>query len=522
MKYQLLIAVLLSSSAMEIFSSCEPVSIDGAAVSESRSTFVISDLHMGLGYVNADRREWNPTEDFRWPNALKGFLDMISEVGEGRADLVIAGDFLELWQPPDHIRCEGLGADYGCTVEELEEITRIVVDAHRNEFAELAAFAARDDNCVIIIPGNHDAALLIDSVWQLVESNLAADAGCVRRVGSGVWVSSDGWIVVEHGHQISPDPNRYSNWPMIVRRQDGKRYVQRPWGERFVQRVFNEEEKEFPLIDNLSPMSAGVRYRLAGQSRRETAADIAHFLKFNLLETSVRQEAAYLGEQGGDSVSVDVNMGRNLGYKLFLAALPTEDPFAQRLRDCSGNWSELCSELNRMTLDSERISDDEVKTLCEQAIARGRNVCWPTLGGLLVRAVRPGKHIIRSHIAERWRTSPRLQSFVYGHTHSFEKEWSLRLPGDYPATVSNSGAFQRVIDDAGFDEIADSLGVSPGDLLRLQALEQLPPCYTFVQLTNRDGRLSTSLKAWYMEESGPGLVTDPCGNRCARVGHGCR
>src|SRR5687768_11011626 len=71
-----------------------------APAPERRLLAFISDLHMGLGRDPATR-EWHKTEDFRWHGALAGFLREISQRGGGKTDLIILGDFLELWQPPD-------------------------------------------------------------------------------------------------------------------------------------------------------------------------------------------------------------------------------------------------------------------------------------------------------------------------------------------------------------------------------------------------------------------------------------
>src|SRR5262249_50689760 len=65
---------------------------------EPRMIVFISDLHFGLG--RRSDGSWSPKEDFRWPGALKGFLDEMGRRGNDRVDLVIVGDFLELWQPP--------------------------------------------------------------------------------------------------------------------------------------------------------------------------------------------------------------------------------------------------------------------------------------------------------------------------------------------------------------------------------------------------------------------------------------
>ena len=96
-----------------------------------RTIVFISDLHLGLG--KDANGKWFPTEDFRWPNAFKGFLNHISEVGNGAVDLVIVGDFLELWQPPANVPCKGPNDDYGCSLSEIKATVRAVIAGHQDE-----------------------------------------------------------------------------------------------------------------------------------------------------------------------------------------------------------------------------------------------------------------------------------------------------------------------------------------------------------------------------------------------------
>src|ERR1700730_689765 len=269
----------------------------------------ISDLHFGLGKL-ADGVTWNPREDFRWTSALGSFLYTIGAEGKDRVDLVIAGDLLELWQPPPGMDC-GKNPDLGCTVEQMQELTRIVVKAHARDLALLGAFADRGDNCLHVIPGNHDAALLLDSIWHLVLPALGAKEDRVRRVGSGVWSSSDGKVVAEHGHQIWPDVNRFDGWPTVTSR--GR--MVRTWGENFVQSIFNTEEDVYPVIDNLVPGSAGVKYRMRDRGIFGTAGDLLRFLSFSVFETSGAQMRRSLGPtqrtSGGEALW-DLQVGRSL------------------------------------------------------------------------------------------------------------------------------------------------------------------------------------------------------------------
>jgi hypothetical protein len=111
----------------------------------------ISDLHFGLG--RQANGQWSPKEDFRWGNALAGFLDELGARGAHHVDLIIVGDFLELWQPPPEIRCEGLGADTGCTIFEMVRIAQAVVSAHSNELTLLRDFSKRGENRNSYHPG---------------------------------------------------------------------------------------------------------------------------------------------------------------------------------------------------------------------------------------------------------------------------------------------------------------------------------------------------------------------------------
>jgi UDP-2,3-diacylglucosamine pyrophosphatase LpxH len=153
----------------------------------------ISDLHLGVGRQRGG--SWNPTEDFRWPKALEGFLNKLSEDGEERVDLVIVGDFLEMWQPPPEIPCRGAGPELGCTLDEMAALSRIIASAHGDALTSLRAFAERGENRLHIMPGNHDSTIRYQAVWQPIGDALHADSGRIDLVTSGIWSSQDGRIV---------------------------------------------------------------------------------------------------------------------------------------------------------------------------------------------------------------------------------------------------------------------------------------------------------------------------------------
>lgn len=483
---------------------------------DARLLAFISDLHLGLGR-QADGR-WHPWEDFRWPRALAGFLDELSRRGSERVDLVIVGDFLELWQAPPHVGCEGRSADLGCTLEEMEEITRTVVTAHPDALGALRQFSQKGENRLHVIPGNHDSTLLYERVWRLVANALGAESGRVALVRSGVWTSADGRTVAEHGHQIGSDVNRYENWPDIVKRVDGIDYVVRPWGERFVQRLFNAEETQYPIIDNLSPEAAGARYRMADRGLWRTAGDIARFLAFNLFETSLSQGRDFLGSGGAEGGEWSINAGRRLGADLFVNALDPGDPFRMQLLSDTADARSLRAELAALAADPDRLPDEEVKMLCDQIAVRKKRsagagteigLCTDgSLGSLAERALHSRARVMQRHIQGRQAQFPRMRVFIYGHTHQYERPWTVSPNGLVTVSVANTGAFQRVVDEAGF--LRRLAGRTPQEGLRTMTPDDLPACYTAVLVApDAAGRPAPTLVAWHMEENGAGTVTDP-------------
>lgn len=496
-----------------------------AAGSDTSGRFlaVISDHHMGLGRNAAGA--WSPTEDFRWPKALKGFLDSLSQRGSHAVDLVVAGDLFELWQPPKHIKCAGASADLGCTVEEMVMISDIVARAHAPELALLADFAERGENRVHLIPGNHDAALLLEPVWQKFAVPLRAAKGRVLLVRSGIWISADGYVVVEHGHQIGADVNKYAGWPdlsQLVRSEGGQTYVVRPWGERFVQLVFNDQEARYPIIDNLSPESAGVRYRMADRGLWRSLSDLARFIAFNVFETSAAQKTGLLGPPPANEPEEkrwDLPYARAAGHQLFAKALPPNDPFRAELLADNEHAAALRKEFDRLVADEKELSDGELRGLCDLAAATSEGawaLCRPAVLGALAEAtVVPLRWKLREHLKQRIDEFKRMRVFIYGHTHAMQAPWRLEVDSISAVVVANSGAFQRLIDDDGFMARVNAKKWSAAEGLRRLKPEDLPPCYGVILVPYEGARPVPGAQMWWMPEDGiAGEFVPPRDQRC--------
>ncbi len=169
---------------------------------------MISDLHFGLG----SRSE---LEDFRWPHALGGFLSHVGAWGADQVDLVILGDLFELWQHPD-VACRRQNRDQGCTDQEISAVVAEIARVHRPDCGCSASSQ-------FVAPTTSGSFLAIttplscsDSVWGIIVAAIGASSDRVSQAEDGVWVSSDGRVVAEQGHQIGEDVNKFRDWPTVT------------------------------------------------------------------------------------------------------------------------------------------------------------------------------------------------------------------------------------------------------------------------------------------------------------------
>jgi UDP-2,3-diacylglucosamine pyrophosphatase LpxH len=522
------LSVLLAFSAWGITAHAQAQACSSllpAPIQGGRYVAVISDLHFGAGMVGT---KWSLKEDFQWGKALKGFLTTLSACGNNKVDLVIAGDMLELWQTHDNKLCESKLPNRGCSIKELTGRTQTVVKAHAADLALFGDFADRGSNHVFVIPGNHDSALLFSEPWQHLKAAMKGKAGGISRVDDGVWKSGDGRIVVEHGHQIGSDVNKYPAWPKVYADgEKGEEYILRPWGEQFVQSLFNEQEDIYPIIDNLSPETAGARYRMADRGMWKSVKDVARFIRFNVFETSLAQKVAVLGEPGAASVGGaaprpwSIDEARKSGHLLFAAALDAGDPFRATLLSDDTQSRAVRAELDSILKDPILFADPDVKALCDAANIRdpGKSHCQKShLNAMAQKLLLSKEAVIRAHLTDRLAQTGngKMRVYVYGHTHSLENEWSLQVTDMAKVKIYNSGAFQRVIDEKNFLRLATKAGhPTPQAALKALRVDQLRPCYSAVIIAGGVEVPSASTVSWNMPENGTGEFVATDSESCA-------
>ncbi|MCA9470366.1 MAG: metallophosphoesterase [Nitrospira sp.] len=536
MNWKLWVSVPLLASIWSCHSSGnqDPVALSQPATPSptsfsSRHVVVISDLHFGLGKDEKTDR-WHPMEDFRWPRQFGLFLERIDHDGKGNTDLIINGDMFELWQSRLDDCQDNRAKDLGCTEEESLRRLQHVVNFHHGELQALGSFAKRGNNRLIIIPGNHDAALLFPTVKEAVLKAIGGGQQ-VHISTNGYWLSADGLIYAEHGHQIGQEVNKWDQWPSPFLKENGKQYLQRPWGEKFVQDYYNRFEAQFPIIDNISPESEGVRYAMAAEGPFRTIKDIAGFLKFYLFGVSWSQFKASLGkEEKGAPPEWDIDAIRQQGPRFFAESLPTDHPFAADVREPKDDREkEQLSELFKS------LSNGDIKAICDQrallvALQLEKTPTKPPtitgcpqttgdLGAITQALFRSGEKVLGEHLEKA--VCQKLQGcaekpfmvFIYSHTHLALPPKELTLSnGFWRPTRINTGAWQRVATPEEVESIKDQRRLPKKEVLPKLNPEDLPSCYSFVLIEPypKGKQPVPLLRYWIGEEGQPGMIKNQC------------
>lgn len=537
-------AALIASGGV----SAEPLQPSPLPPEGARWTVFISDLHMGMGRQRQDaatghwtQGPWHATEDFRWAPEFTLFLAHLQEAARQSAvsiDVVILGDLLELWQSAsDDCRYPGEsgadGKDLGCTAVDALARAQRVLGAHREELAALRALADDGDNRLAIVPGNHDAALVFDSVAAALLKAIDAGFGRVRVAREGYWRSRDGQILAEHGHAFEGEVNRYDLLPASC--LDGQArisdcaarernvYLRRPWGEQFVQSYYNQFEERYPIIDNISEEGEGVKLGVAAAGIGDVAVAVKDFFRFFLFGQSIDQLKVALGPQEAASrlLRYDIDAIRKQGDRFLVESIPPNDPLRP--------LAEAALARDALGLKSTALNEQEIADICHLRQARfavaqkqGGAVTTPlcpvlpedaTLGAaatalFVSRDARFRNRLneVRGGLANDGRPTREFAVYIYGHTHKAHGPQRFFEPGaEWNPQVFNSGAWQRVATPDQLKAIQQQQGIPDAEaLLRLQP-EDLPPCYTYVSIPPYDagkgGRPSAELLYWTQDKA---------------------
>jgi UDP-2,3-diacylglucosamine pyrophosphatase LpxH len=522
-----LLIALLATAGAEI----QPLSSPG------RTTVVISDLHMGLGR-NASGA-WQPLEDFRWPQEFAAFLDAVDSAGQSAVDFVLNGDTFELLQATG--RCDA-GA-IGCT--ESEELARLerVLAAHDGELKALGRFARNGANRIVFVPGDHDAALLFPRVARRVIDALQGPANRALVASSGSWVSADGRLAAEHGHQVAPNPRRLTDWPAPFVRFEGRELLAKSPVEEVLRSLYDRLEEIYPIVDNLAAEGSGVKYALAAGGGIE-AQTVEPLLRVFLLTTPWQQFRMELDDGEVEPPVWDVaQVRRQQGSAFFATSLPDDDPFKRFVGSVPA--PALAAFLKQW-------SDDEILAVCDYraAVRRARRRFEPAVtqfaprGPALAECPRTpdtrgaqfdyfwqsrdrtfARHLDKLSSAAL--SGPRIAVFVHGHTHLADRSQTnanmisgglLKIPmegfspvrGSLSPIVINGGAWQRTITPVQYERLRTEKSLTDDQLLRSLKPEDLAPCYSFVEIPPYSDAPSPRVRYW-RQADGKWVFAAGCG-----------
>lgn len=501
---------------LSVLAGCVLVAVGLAC--NAAGTYFVSDTHFGVGRDASGK--WSALEDFRWHDAFVAFLDHISASSGDEAQLVILGDMLELWQS-NRMQCSTIAGVVTCTVKdcggrssgcsEQEALARLqnIVVQHGATLRALGAFAARGKNRVVIVPGNHDAALLLPSAGALLVQAIGAPPQRVVVASSGRWLSEDGQVLAEHGHQFDA-VNSFDGWPTPFVNTAGKRSMERPGGELLVQTFFNRYERQFEAIDNFGTESEGLGYAMRYLRAKGVVFGVADFAHFLLLRSTIEQRFDWLGEAPAEShVEWDIARIRKTDHAGFvLDSLEPRSPQRQVLADAFAK-GELSSLLKQLT-------DEDIQTLCDRieffAQQRSQQADKPAiehcpskagsdanLGYFAGKILKKDDEDLIAYLARTRSTLPTAQRsfvvYVYGHTHSAKQPRPVAVTPEWEVSVVNTGAFQRIASHEFIDSLPEGIRAAPAFLATL-TLEQLPECYSFVSLQHAAKKPSAVLRYW--------------------------
>ena len=497
-------------------------------VAGRRTIVVISDLHMGVG-----RRapgQWHPYEDFRWSPEFAAFLDAVSADGAGAVDLVLNGDAFELLQSSD-VPC-GVAAGVGCSEPEARRRLDRVLAAHDADIKALGRFARIGSNRVVFVPGDHDAALLFEALGRRLVEAIASPSGRVDIAASGRWVSSDGRVVAEHGHQIGWSVDTLENWPAPFVRRDGTVYLARSAREDDIQSLYNRFEERYPIVDNLAAAGTGVKYALAAAGGADVAALAPRLARALLLITPWQQFRMELDDGEVESPVWDIAEVRRQGVAFMVASLPEDDPLKPSLVQVSASGA--------LSPLMQQWTDDEIAAVCDYraAMRRARRRFEPAVTQFAPRGPAVSecprtpdtrgaqfdyfwgsrdrmfaRYIVSIGRAAGGVGGRSIDVFVHGHTHLADRSQTtanmisgglLKIPmegfspvrGALTPVAINAGAWQRTITPAQYELMRRERSMPDDQLLRSLQPEDLPPCYSFVRIPPYTDAPSPSVRYW--------------------------
>jgi hypothetical protein len=470
-----------------------------AQVASQRAIVVISDLHMGAGRAD---------EHFRWSLEFSAFLRAIDSQHRGAVDLVLNGDTFEV--PLDEAAA-------------LPAVDRVLA-AHTAELEALSAFARAGSNRVVLIPADADAALRFARVAERVVRAVDGSSDRVRVATAGYWLSGDGKVHAEHGHEIG------------FRAQDSAA----------LRELHQRLETMYPVVHHVAVRGSGAKYALAADTTLAGGDAAVELVREALFNVSWQQFRMELDDGEVQAPRWDLAQARSQRASLLASSLPDDDPL-------KGLAARLAAE-GQLAAVAAELTDQELTALCDYraAVRRARRRFEPLVtqfaprGPAVVECARTpetrgaifeyfwhsrdelyGNYVDRARRRSSGPNAPAV--FAIGHSHLADRAQSyanmisgglLKIPmegfspvrGALTPVVINGGAWNRTITPVQLERLHTEHGGSWPDFLRSLEPEALPPCYSFVLVPPYQKEPEPAVRYWRKDAAGVSAVAPACGS----------
>lgn len=477
-----------------------------AQTTAQRASVVISDLHMGAGRGD---------DHFRWSPEFSAFLHAIDSQHRSAVDLVLNGDTFEV--PLDETAASAA--------------LDTVLSVHSATLEALSAFAKAGTNRIVLVPGDADAALRFAKVAERVGRALGGSSDRVRVATAGYWLSGDGKLHAEHGHEIG------------FREQNSAA----------LRELHQRLEAMFPVVHHVAVHGSGAKYALAADNTLASGEAAVQLVREAMFNVSWQQFRMELDDGEVQAPQWDLAQARSQGAALLASSLADDDPL-------KGLAARLAAG-GQLTAAAGELTDQELRALCDYraAVRRARRRFEPlvtqfaprgpavtecprtpeTRGAIFEYFWRSRDELYGSYVERARRRSsgpstplgpgPNAPAvFAIGHSHLADRAQSyanmisgglLKIPmegfspvrGALTPVVINGGAWNRTITPVQLERLHTERGGSWQDFLQSLKPEALPPCYPFVLIPAYDKEPAPAVRYWRPGANGEWAIGPACG-----------
>lgn len=216
-----------------------------------KTILVISDLHLGAGYIVNKRK--NFLEDFHYDKELIEFIEYHGSLHyqEREVELIINGDFLDLLAVPF---VPYFDDEFWSEQAALDKL-KMIISAHTGVFEALRNFLTFPNNRLVYILGNHDSELIFESLRKYLLEQFPKEDQFKFKIllnTNEVYIPEEG-VVLKHGHEY--ELAHHYDESSIATDVEGKKYFIPPWGSYYVTRVINKFKEGRDYINAVRPIN---------------------------------------------------------------------------------------------------------------------------------------------------------------------------------------------------------------------------------------------------------------------------